>query len=172
MCHKTTTTRRTRRPRAAPPVRAELRGIAAAVIVVILFNVGLHFGSMPLGQAAGEAAPVALSIYTTETGYPEGFGLVILIVFGFVAGFIVTIIALEPCGLGEAVETLSKGTFTKVDLFVSVAVGVGVGIVLGCMKVLYSLDLFLVLCVGYALALLLTVFTDEGLACVAWDSTG
>merc|ERR1712187_93982 len=33
-------------------------------------------------------------------------------------------------------------------------------------------DLLLVLGVGYAIALVLTIFADEGLCCVAWDSAG
>merc|ERR1711972_981107 len=54
----------------------------------------------------------------------------------------------------------------------SVATGVGAGIVLGFVKVLYKLNLLLVLGVGYTVALVLTVFADEGLCCIAWDSAG
>mmetsp|Transcript_30091 Transcript_30091/g.82664 ORF Transcript_30091/g.82664 Transcript_30091/m.82664 type:complete len:635 (-) Transcript_30091:121-2025(-) len=148
------------------------RGILAAVLGLTFFNVGLHFGSMPLGEGAGAALSDSLTVYSPENGYPASLGIAVLMLFGFVAGFIATIIDLEPCGLGEAVERLSQGAFTKSDLFAAVASGVGVGIMLGFAKVIYDLDLFAVLVAGYSLALVLTLFADEGLCCVAWDSAG
>merc|ERR1712012_1326302 len=83
-----------------------------------------------------------------------------------------TVIDLEPCGLGETVERLSGGQFTKRDLIASVATGVGFGIILGFAKVLYAWDLLVILGVGYAIALGLTLVVDEGLCCIAWDSAG
>merc|ERR1719188_1164488 len=50
--------------------------------------------------------------------------------------------------------------------------GVGSGVVLGLAKVLYDLSLMLILGVGYTVALTLTIFVDEGLCCIAWDSAG
>merc|ERR1711933_44301 len=68
------------------------------------------------------------------------------------------------------VERMSGGRFTKRDLVISVASGFGV--LLGFAKLLYKLDLLIVLGVGYAIALALTLFAEEGLCCIAWDSAG
>jgi len=154
-----------------------LKGLFATFVGLFVFNIGLTYGSVPLGEMSGRTLPLALDSDTlfsrwglaTRGGW---CGELVLMAFGFVTGFIATVIDLEPCGLGEAVEHLSGGKLTKRDLIVSVAVGVGAGVVLGFAKVLYGLNLLLVLVVGYAVALALTLFADEGLCCVAWDSAG
>lgn len=152
-----------------------VKGFTATFIGLFVFNIGLAYGSIPLGEAAGQKIPAALTsgtIFSHEAGTSGFLGEFIVMLFGFVAGFMATVIDLEPCGLGETVERLSGGKFTKRDLILSVASGVGLGIALGFAKVLYNLDLLLVLCAGYAVALILTVFADEGLCCIAWDSAG
>jgi len=144
---------------------------------LFIFGIGLTHGSVPLGDVSGQTLPRALDSDTllSRWGLVErgsGFGQFAVMAFGFVAGFVSTVIDLEPCGLGETVERFSGGRFTKRDLVMSVAFGVGVGTVLGIAKVIWQLNLLLVLIVGYALALTLTVFVDEGLCCIAWDSAG
>mmetsp|Transcript_5545 Transcript_5545/g.14746 ORF Transcript_5545/g.14746 Transcript_5545/m.14746 type:complete len:601 (-) Transcript_5545:53-1855(-) len=153
------------------------KGMLATLLGLFVFNIGLGRGSMPLGEQSGRTLPLALDSPTllSSWGLAERGGLVgqmLVMVFGFVAGFIATVIDLEPCGLGETVERLSGGKFTKRDLIGSVAFGVGVGIVLGFAKVLWQLNLLMVLGVGYTVALVLTLFVDEGLCCIAWDSAG
>eukprot|EP00811_Abedinium_folium_P012443 NODE_2153_length_2281_cov_10.695450.p1 GENE.NODE_2153_length_2281_cov_10.695450~~NODE_2153_length_2281_cov_10.695450.p1 ORF type:complete len:623 (+),score=171.21 NODE_2153_length_2281_cov_10.695450:157-2025(+) len=143
-----------------------LFGIGAVLCGLFIFNIGLSFGSVPLGKAAGEVLPLALDEYGAASGP------VFVFAFGFVAGFIATVVDLEPCGLGETVEELSQGKFKKWHLFGSVATGVGAGIILGFCKLLYELDILMVLCIGYTIALSLTAICDEGLATIAWDSAG
>lgn len=103
---------------------------------------------------------------------PTSIGLFLVLGFGFVTGAIATVIDLEPCGLGELVETLSKGKFTKLDLFGSVSLGVAGGVVLGLLKVVYNFDLRVPLVIGYGIALALTAFSQEGIMCIAWDAAG
>lgn len=152
-------------------------GIFATFIGLFIFNTGLKYGSIPLGHDAGVMLPRALKTGTIFSDWglaaPDGWCThVVIMLFGFVCGFIATFIDLEPCGLGETVERLSRGSFTKMDLLVSVASGVGIGIVLGFSKILYQLNLFFILVVGYTVALILSLFTEESLLCVAWDSAG
>mmetsp|Transcript_33998 Transcript_33998/g.76168 ORF Transcript_33998/g.76168 Transcript_33998/m.76168 type:complete len:654 (-) Transcript_33998:56-2017(-) len=149
-----------------PQYRRILGGIVAVLVGLFVFNTGLLFGSIPLGKAAGEILPLAAKQHGSVAG------AAIVFVFAFVAGFIATIVDLEPCGLGETVEHLTRGKFTKRHLFASVAGGVGVGIILGFCKLLYHLNLMLVLPIGYGIALALTAVCDDGLATVAWDSAG
>jgi len=154
-----------------------LRGVVAALLGLFVFNIGLSYGSVPLGEASGGSLPRALDADTrlSRWGLVRRGGMageILVMLFGFLAGFMATVIDLEPCGLGETVERLSGGKFTKTDLVCSVATGVGLGVVLGLAKVLHGLDLLLVLSVGYAVALLLSLGADEGMCCVAWDSAG
>ena len=90
-------------------------------------------------------------------------GEFLVLLFGFLASFMATVIDLEPCGLGETVERLSGGKFIKTDLVGSVAIGVGLGVVIGLAAVLHGLNLLLVLSVGYEAALLLSLGASEGI---------
>ena len=90
-------------------------------------------------------------------------GEFLVLLFGFLASFMATVIDLEPCGLGETVERLSGGKFIKTDLVGSVAIGVGLGVVIGLAAVLHGLNLLLVLSVGYEAALLLSFGASEGI---------
>lgn len=149
-----------------PSLPQRCRGVLAVLVGLFVFNTGLFFGSIPLGKSAGEILPRAAAAH-------EGVvGVAMVFVFAFVSGFIATIVDLEPCGLGETVEHLTRGKFTKRHLFVSVATGVGVGVILGFCKLLYRLNLMVVLSTGYLVALALTAICDDGMATVAWDSAG
>lgn len=165
-----------REPPAGTSPRDLGKGIVATLAGLFIFNIGLCYGSVPLGEEAGQVLPTALSgsrfLQWASADQVVWLGRLSVMLFGFVAGFMATVIDLEPCGLGETVERLSGGEFTKRDLIISVASGVGIGIVLGFAKVLYELDLLLVLVIGYTIALALTLFVDEGLCCIAWDSAG
>jgi hypothetical protein len=149
-----------------PSLPQRCRGVLAVLVGLFVFNTGLFFGSIPLGKSAGEILPRAAAAH-------EGVvGVAMVFVFAFVSGFIATIVDLEPCGLGETVEHLTRGKFTKRHLFVSEAPGVGVGVILGFCKLLYRLNLMVVLSTGYLVALALTAICDDGMATVAWDSAG
>lgn len=141
-------------------------GVLSCWLGLTVFDIGLEHGSVPLGQGAGEILPNALSEDS------DGGGIFVILIFGFVCGVIATIIDLEPCGLGETVELLSNGKFRKLDLFVSVSFGVGVGIVIGMCKIIYNFNVSWVIFPGYALAVVLTYFSADGITCVAWDSAG
>jgi hypothetical protein len=165
-------------PASATP--AELaRGMAATLLGLFVFNIGLSYGSVPLGRAAGQALPEALkskTVFSTLGLVSEEqaplVGQVLIMLFGFAAGCMATVIDLAPCGLGETVEKLTLGEFTRMDLIVSVATGVGSGIALGFAKILFGMDLLTILVVGYSIALVLSLFVKEGMCCVAWDSAG
>lgn len=165
-------------PASASPARL-VRGMAATLVGLFVFNIGLSYGSVPLGRMAGKALPEALKSKTVFSSlglvseeWAPLVGQVLIMLFGFAAGCMATVIDLAPCGLGETVESLTQGKFTRIDLIVSVATGVGSGIALGFAKILFGFDLLTILVVGYSIALVLSLFVKEGMCCVAWDSAG
>ena len=74
--------------------------------------------------------------------------------------------------LGATVQDLTNGAFKKSMLMYSVAGGVAFGIALGVAKIVFNLDLFLLLMPLYGLGILLTFFSTEEFVNVAWDSAG
>jgi hypothetical protein len=74
--------------------------------------------------------------------------------------------------LGQTVETLSDGQFSKRLLVWAVSIGVAIGMDVGACKILFSLPLIYFILGKYAVASALTAITKEGYAAVAWDSAG
>lgn len=99
-------------------------------------------------------------------------GIVAVLCFLFILGFGSTLAEPSLTALGITVEELTVGTYKKNNLVAVVAVGVGIGIAAGFVRILYDLPLSWVLGVPYGIALLLTAFSSEEFASIAWDCAG
>jgi len=144
-----------------------VKGVLFAFCGLSIFNVGLFYGSLRLGNEAGIALPQALKEYAGNGG------MAIILAFGFVCGLIATFIDLEPCGLGELAHKVTKGQIRKMPLFLSISLGVGTGVAVGFARVLNDWDLNYILIPGYIMALLFSLANrEETLVCIAWDAAG
>jgi hypothetical protein len=150
-------------------------GVTMAVAGMALFNLGLTAGLVTLGEQAGVNVPWAFSPHW-QTGapalYPFALGIVATLVFAFTVGYGATVAEPALNAMGMTVENLTDGAFRKRMLLHAVAVGVGSGAALGVSRILFDLPLWMLLLVGYTLALALTVFSREELVNLAWDSAG
>lgn len=99
-------------------------------------------------------------------------GVAAVLGFVFILGFGATLAEPSLAALGITVEELTTGTYRKAGLVAVVAVGVGIGMAAGFARILYDLPLSWVLGIPYALALVLTVFSSEDFAAIAWDAAG
>lgn len=99
-------------------------------------------------------------------------GLAAVLAFVFVLGFGATLAEPSLQALGATIEDLTTGTYKGSTLVKAVALGVGVGMAVGFAAILWDLPLAWVLGVPYALALILTAFSSEDFAAIAWDSAG
>jgi hypothetical protein len=122
-------------------------------------------------QAAGvyRHVPVRPAIFASWGRFG---GIAAALVFLFVLGFGATLAEPSLAALGITVEELTTGTYRKSSLVLSVAVGVGLGMIAGFVRILFDLPLSWMLAVPYAGALILTVFSTEDFAAIAWDSAG
>lgn len=152
-----------------------LYGIVIAVVGMILFNIGLASGLVPLGDQAGAAAPFAFAKAIpggTKPLYPYIIGVTLTLAFAFCLGFGATIAEPALNAMGITVENLTDGAFTRTLLIRTVATGVGIGAAVGVSKVIFDLPMMWLLLGGYTLAFLLTVFSNEDYVNLAWDSAG
>lgn len=103
---------------------------------------------------------------------PPPGGVVLTMATVFALGVLAT--NAEPAlnVLGQTVESLSDGQFSKRLLVWAVSIGVAIGMDVGACKILFSLPLIYFILGKYAVASALTVITKEGYAAVAWDSAG
>merc|ERR1719162_1836350 len=144
-----------------------VKGVLFAFCGLSIFNCGLYYGSLRLGNEAGVALPEALKEYAGNGG------MWVILAFGFVCGVIATFIDLEPCGLGELAHKVTKGQIRKMPLFLSISLGVGTGVAVGFARVLNDWNLTHILIPGYIMPLLLSLANrEETLVCIAWDAAG
>ena len=100
------------------------------------------------------------------------FGVVIVIIFGFMMGYSATLAEPALNALGTTVEELTVGTFKKSLLMQAVAIGVGVGIASGVAKIIYDWPLIWMLVPPYLALMVLTAISSEDFVNIGWDSAG
>ena len=140
-----------------------------------IFNIGLTYGLGAIGEQAGTILPAAfmqIPLSAVSPIYDKLLGLIIVILFAWLLGFGATLAEPALNALGATVQDLTNGAFKKSMLMYSVAGGVAFGIALGVAKIVFNLDLFLLLMPLYGLGILLTFFSTEEFVNVAWDSAG
>jgi hypothetical protein len=150
-------------------------GITLCVLGMLFFNLGLTYGLSHLGNAAGSTLPAAFSEFAAVSGsplYPYWTGVVIVVAFGAALGFGATVAEPALNAMGTTVQNLTDGAFPRVVLMRAAATGVALGTAAGVIKVVFDLSIAELLLPAYALALVLTVFSDEIYVNLAWDAAG
>jgi hypothetical protein len=150
-------------------------GLVLSIIGMCVFNVGLTYGLGAIGAQTGAVLPAAfmeIAISEISPIYTAALGLVLVILFAWFMGFGATLAEPALNALGLTVQNLTNGAFRKSMLMYSVATGVAFGIALGMAKILFEIDLAMLLIPLYLIALVLTFFSTEEFVNVAWDSAG
>jgi len=150
-------------------------GLTLSIVGMCIFNIGLTYGLGAIGEQAGTILPAAfmqIPVSAISPIYDKLLGLTIVILFAWLLGFGATLAEPALNALGATVQDLTNGAFKKSMLMYSVAGGVAFGIALGVAKIVFNLDLFLLLMPLYGLGILLTFFSTEEFVNVAWDSAG
>ena len=150
-------------------------GLTLSIVGMCIFNIGLTYGLGAIGEQAGTILPAAfmqIPVSAVSPIYDKLLGLIIVILFAWLLGFGATLAEPALNALGATVQDLTNGAFKKSMLMYSVAGGVAFGIALGVAKIVFNLDLFLLLMPLYGLGILLTFFSTEEFVNVAWDSAG
>lgn len=102
----------------------------------------------------------------------SALGLVLVLLFAFGLGYGASLAEPALSALGITVEGITIGAIKRQQIVQMVSIGVGVGIVLGLSRILFGLPLAWMLVITYALLLILTIFSEDGFASIAWDSGG
>ncbi len=150
-------------------------GLVLSIVGMCVFNVGLTYGLGAIGAQTGAVLPAAfmeITISEISPIYTAALGLVLVILFAWFMGFGATLAEPALNALGLTVQNLTNGAFRKSMLMYSVATGVAFGIALGIAKILFEIDLAMLLIPLYLIALVLTFFSTEEFVNVAWDSAG
>lgn len=140
-------------------------GLVWSYIGLTIFLIGVNGGFMTAGRQLG----FILGQKATEMG---GFWSFLLIFTGLILGAVV--VCAEPAVwvLTEQVENLSGGTIKRKLMLIFLSAGAAVSIGLTMWRALAGFSLMRIIVPGYAIALLLMLFSPNLFTAIAFDSGG
>jgi hypothetical protein len=163
--------------RQPPNLAAILAGFAWVLIGLSLFLLGLEWCLFPLGRlmAAQLTSPdfianaLAAGETMAEVGWTEYYWVYI---FAFMIGFSTTIA--EPSLIAVAIKAneVSGGAIGIWGLRIAVALGVAVGISLGCYRIVVGDPIHWYIIAGYLIVVLQTAVAPRLIIPLAYDSGG
>ena len=156
-----------------PNVKRMLAGFALVIAGLGLFLIGLEQALFPVGRlmAAQLTSPEVLGVDTT-TGIAGWQAYFWVYMFAVAIGFSTTIA--EPSLLAVAMKAnqVSGGAISVWGLRVAVALGVAVGVGLGCYRIVSGIPLHYFIMAGYVVVVLQTIWSPKLIVALAYDSGG
>jgi hypothetical protein len=154
-------------------LRSLFLGLVFTILGLGIFLVGLEQALFPLGRLMAQQLtnPTFLSASADAATFDwHAYGWVY--VFAFAIGFATTIA--EPALLAVAMKAseTSGGAISVWGLRVAVAIGVAVGVSLGCFRIITGLPLQAFILVGYVIVVIQTVWAPRLIIPLAYDSGG
>ena len=139
-----------------PPsiLMAFLIGAVCLIVGMLLFNVGVELSMTPMGERVG-------------TIMTKSKKLSIMLLIGFIMGFIITISEPDLQVLAQQIPSVPN-----IVLILAVAAGVGVFLVIALMRMLFGVALPHLLVIFYVAVFLLTFFVPKDFLAIAFDSGG
>lgn len=159
--------------RKLPNLKAMAVGLMFTVLGLGLFLIGLEQALFPLGRlmAAQLTAPDFLGV-DFSAGAPYWADYLWVYVFAFMIGFATTIAEPALLAVSMKANTVSGGAISSWGLRVAVALGVAVGVALGCYRIVTGTPLQYFIIVGYILVVIQTIRAPKLIIPLAYDSGG
>ncbi len=133
-------------------------GIVYTVLGLVIFLTAVNVGFMPIGFKLGGALANA--------------GDYVLIIVGFVLGFVVVLAEPAVHVLNNQVEEITEGRVSKRSMLIALSVGVGISLGLSMIRLIFGFSLLYYLIPGYVLSLGLSFFVPKMYTAIAFDSGG
>lgn len=134
-----------------------LKGVVLASIGVIIFLTAIYTGYIPM------ATDVGLSISDKP---------LVMIVLGFVLGFLVAVAEPAVEILAGRVEQSSGGNIAKMVVKMVISIGVATFVALGMAKLTFNFNLLYIIIPGYVVALILMWLGDNDMVGISFDAGG
>jgi len=136
-----------------------LVGLIMVVTGLILFLLGVHFGLLPVGELIGSVLPQQGKVW-------------MVIFFGFLFGFVVTVAEPDVRVLAIQVDLVSGGDISSNLLIYTVALGVALFVGLAMARVIYNIPLPYLLVLGYGLVFLVAALGSPKFMPISFDAGG
>ncbi|MBF0293723.1 MAG: DUF1538 domain-containing protein [Magnetococcales bacterium] len=149
-------------------------GILFVLIGITLFLVGLEKALFPIGKLMATQLSAPEFLFGSREVPPgsdwRAYGWLYL--FGALIGFATTIAEPALIAVAYKANQVSRGTVREFPLRMAVAIGVAIGISLGCFRIVTGTSLALYIVVGYVIVVIQTWFAPKFIVSLAYDSGG
>lgn len=125
---------------------------------LFLFLFGIEYGIGKMGTVIGEF------LATLDTP------LMIIVCICF--GFVITFSEPSVIVLSREVQTSTKGNIPSIVVLVAIAIAMAFAILISALKIVYSINFFYIILIGYLIALVLMFVVPEMFTSLAFDSGG
>jgi hypothetical protein len=160
-----------RRPLKNP--KEVLFGFFLVLVGLVLFLEGLDLALFPLGELmANQLTSHALLDLPNDATTVEWHHYLWVYLFAACIGFSTTIA--EPSLIAVAIKAnqVSAGAISQWGLRIAVAIGVAVGISLGCYRIISGTPLHWYIMMGYVVVIVQTTYAPRSIIALAYDSGG
>ena len=153
-----------------PRLKQIITGFALVVIGLSLFLVGLNDALFPIGETM--AAQLTASNVATTEAEVRWMDYIVVYAFAAAIGFATTIAEPPLIAVALKAESASGGAISAWGLRLAVAVGVAIGVSLGCFRIVTGTPLQWYIIVCYVIVMIQTVFASRTIMPLAYDSGG
>jgi hypothetical protein len=127
------------------------------VMGLVFFLLGVKVGFLPIGELIGSAIVLKGKLW-------------IILFFGFVLGFVVTVAEPDVQVLALQIDAVSGGAISKGLTIAAIALGVGIFVALALLRIFMRIPIAHLLTVGYILAFALAWFVPPEYVAVSFDA--
>ncbi|MEJ2137309.1 MAG: DUF1538 domain-containing protein [Desulfofustis sp.] len=160
--------------RSIPRLKSVLIGVVHVILGLTLFLIGLEKALFPVGEAMARQLSnpdfiVGIGVEYLTADWKE-YGWIYF--FGAAIGFATTIAEPSLMAVAYKANEVSAGTIDKWGLRIVVAIGVAIGIALGCFRIVSGTPLYLYILGGYLVVVIQTFYAPKKIIALAYDSGG
>ena len=153
-----------------PRLKQIVSGFVLVLIGLSLFLVGLNEALFPIGETM--AAQLTASNIATTVQEVEWTDYLVVYAFAAAIGFATTIAEPPLIAVALKAESASGGAISAWGLRLAVAVGVAIGVSLGCFRIVTGTPLQWYIIVCYVVVMIQTLFASRAIMPLAYDSGG
>ena len=135
-----------------------LLGVCITFIGLYLFLFSIDFGITEMGTHIGK--------------FVQTLTLPMVILFCVLVGFVITFTEPSVVVLARQVQEATKGNISSLVVLISIAVSMAIAILTAVLKIVYSINFFYIILIGYFVALALMFFVPSLFTGLAFDSGG
>lgn len=133
-------------------------GLVVTFVGLYLFLFSIEFGITNMGKQIGN--------------FVETLNNASIVIFCVVIGFIITFSEPSVMVLAKQVQSATKGNISKGFVMIAVAISMSLAILISAFRIIYGLNFFNIILIGYLVALLLMFFVPSIFTGLAFDSGG